>query len=183
MFNRQAINKLEIKTIFEMFKQQVYNLALQYVQNSEDAQEITQDVFLTVYQRLNNFRGESSMSTWIYRITVNKSLDFIRARKRKKRAGFLIRLFDKDSKDGFESLSDFNHPGIQLEQKESLQFVFECINELPEQQKSVLILHKIEMKTHQEISEILEVSPKAVESLVHRAKLNLLKKINLKRDE
>lgn len=166
-----------------MYKHQVFNLALQYVQNSEDAQEITQDVFLTVYQSADKFRGESTLSTWIYRITVNKSLDFLRARKRKKRAGFLIRIFDKQASDGFESLSDFNHPGIQLEQKESLQFVFSCINELPEHQKSVLILHKIEMKTHQEISEILEISPKAVESLVHRAKSNLLKKINLKRDE
>lgn len=70
-----------------------------------------------------------------------------------------------------------------MEQKESIQFVLSCINELLEHQKSVLILHRIEKKTRQEISEILEIFPKAVESLVHRAKSNLLKKINLNRDE
>ena len=63
MFNEQAVNSLEIKAIFEMYKNQVFNLVLQYVQNSEDAQKITQDVFLTVYQSADKFRGEAALST------------------------------------------------------------------------------------------------------------------------
>ena len=70
--------------IYDNNKDQVYNLALQYVQNQHDAQEITQDVFVAVYKSMSSFRKDSLMSTWIYRITINKSLDYLKARKRKK---------------------------------------------------------------------------------------------------
>jgi RNA polymerase sigma factor (sigma-70 family) len=62
----------------------VFNLALQYVQNYEEAQEIAQDVFVSVNQSMPTFKGESSIKTWVYRITINKSLDHIKAKKRKK---------------------------------------------------------------------------------------------------
>lgn len=168
---------MNIEQVVELYKNQVYNLALHYVQNTEDAQEITQDVFVSVFQAADSFRGEAQLSTWIYRITVNRSLDFIRARKRKKRFGFLIYGLDKSDVGSNGALTDFDHPGIQLEHKESLQRLFRFINELPEKQKTVLILSKIERKSQNEVSEIMELSTKAVESLLHRAKLNLLKKI------
>ncbi|TXI85638.1 MAG: sigma-70 family RNA polymerase sigma factor, partial [Crocinitomicaceae bacterium] len=71
---------MNIEQVVELYKNQVYNLALHYVQNTEDAQEITQDVFVSVFQAADSFRGDAQLSTWIYRITVNRSLDFIRAR-------------------------------------------------------------------------------------------------------
>jgi RNA polymerase sigma-70 factor (ECF subfamily) len=71
----------------------------------------------------------------------------------------------------------FNHPGIQLEQKEALQNLFELINQLPIKQQTTLILIKIEQKSLIETANIMELSPKAVESLLHRAKVNLQKKL------
>jgi RNA polymerase sigma factor (sigma-70 family) len=68
-----------------MHKDLVYNLALSYVQNSEDAEEITQDVFIAVYQSISSFKAQANIKTWIYRIAINKSLDFIKAKKRQKR--------------------------------------------------------------------------------------------------
>jgi RNA polymerase sigma-70 factor (ECF subfamily) len=62
----------------------VYNLALQYVQNIEDAEEITQDVFIKVFDKINSFNNKSSMKTWVYRIAINQSLDFIKSKKSKK---------------------------------------------------------------------------------------------------
>jgi RNA polymerase sigma factor (sigma-70 family) len=156
----------------------VYNLALHYTQQTEDAQEITQDVFVTVYQSLNTFKGEASVSTWLYRITINKCLDFIKAKKRKKRFGFITSLFFDDSNDVKHDLADSNyHPGIQLEDKEALRTLFSYLNELPGNQKTALILHKIEQKSQIEVADIMDMSPKAIESLVQRAKNNLLKKM------
>ena len=156
----------------------VYNLSLHYVQNVEDAQEITQDVFVIIYQSLDAFEEKSSLKTWIYRITINKSLDFIKARQRKKRFAFITSLFFDDSNDLKHNPTDeHNHPGVQLEDKEALAILFNHINQLPDNQKTALILHKIEQKTQVEVAEIMNLSPGAVESLIHRAKTNLSKKI------
>jgi RNA polymerase sigma-70 factor (ECF subfamily) len=163
--------------IYNEHVKRVYNLALQYVQNTEDAQEIAQDVFIAVYQQLDSFRSEANLSTWIYRIAVNKSLDFIKAKKRKKRFG-LFSIFTTANEP-----AHFEHPGVLLEYQEETKILFEHINDLPENQKTVLILQKIEGKTMHEISEILEISPKAVESLLQRAKTNLLKKINYAKED
>ena len=155
----------------------MYNLALQYVQNMEDAEEITQDVFLSIYQSIDSFREESKLSTWIYRITINKSIDLINKRNRKKRFGFLTSLFNSENDKLIHEPVHFNHPGVQLENKEALQNLFELINQLPEKQKTALIFTKIEQKSQLETAEIMELSPKAVESLLHRAKVNLQKKL------
>lgn len=156
----------------------VYNLALQYVQNQEDAEEITQDVFLTIYHSLDGFRQEAKVSTWIYRISINKSIDFVKSKRRKKRFAILTALFHPTTQAEIKLPMSFDHPGVQLEQKESLSKLFGFINELPEQQKTALILHKIEQKSQAEAAEIMNISAKALESLVQRAKVSLKKKMN-----
>jgi len=110
---------LKIEKIYNEYKKLVYNLALQYVQNIEDVEEITQDVFLSVYQHIDGFREEAKISTWIYRITINKALDLINKRKRKKRFVLITSLFNmNDIKLKYE-LINFNHLGVLLENKES----------------------------------------------------------------
>lgn len=153
----------------------MYNLALQYVQNMEDAEEITQDIFLSIYQSIEGFREESKLSTWIYKITINKSIDLINKRKRKKRFAFLTSLFNSEDNDLINEPAHFNHPGVQLENKEALQKLFESINQLPQKQHYIT---KIEQKSLIETAKIMELSPKAVESLLHRARVNLQKKVN-----
>jgi len=155
----------------------VYNLALNYVQNLEDAEEITQDVFVTVYQSFHSFQENSALQTWIYRITINNALDFLKAKKRKKRFAFFTSIFYEDSNDIKYNPPEFNHPGVLLEDKEALENLFKKINTLPDKQKTALILHKIEQKSQKEVAEIMTLSSKAVESLIQRAKINLSKKI------
>lgn len=162
---------MTLELLYENHAKQVYNLALQYVQNANDAEEIAQDVFLAAYKSLDRFRNEANYGTWLYRITINKSLDFLKAKKRKKRFFWLTsELTENDS-------IEFNHPGVLMENKEETAFIFSCINELPDKQKTALILHKIEQLPLAEIAGIMELSAKAVESLVQRAKTNLSKKI------
>lgn len=154
----------------------VFNLSLNYVQNVEDAEEITQDVFVAVHQALSTFGNRSSLSTWIYRITINKSLDHIKAKKRKKRFGFIFSIFGDDTTPANDA-QHFNHPGVQLEQKEAMANIFACINALPDNQKTALLLSKTEQKSQAEIAEIMDISVKAVESLIQRAKTNLSAKL------
>jgi len=170
---------LNFESIYNDYKNLVYNLALQYVQNNEEAEEITQDVFLIIYDKMNYFRKDSKLSTWIYRITINQSLDHLKAKKRQKRFAFFTSLFNDETNELKYGISDFNHPGILMEQNEELQIIFRFINQLPENQKTVLILMKIEVKTQNETAEIMNISTKAVESLIQRAKSNLSKKMKL----
>ena len=156
---------------FEHYKM-VFNLALQYVQNTEDAEEITQDVFVKIFDNLNSFKKQSSLKTWIYRMAINQSLDFIKAKNAQKRS-FLSSIFSiNDSNFKFQP-SNFNHPGIELEQKEACQKIFEAINQLSDNQKTALILLKIEDKSQAETAEIMNLKVKALESLFQRAKNNL----------
>jgi len=169
---------VKFEEIYKQFSKLVFNLALQYVQNTEDAEEITQDVFLTVHQSLKLFQQNSEIQTWIYRIAINKSLDFIKAKNRKKRFAFITSLFHDDGNELKNLGHNFNHPRILLEQKEALESLFQHINALPDNQKTALILSKLEQKSQKEVAEIMKLSTKAVESLLQRAKTNLAKKIN-----
>ncbi|TAH39960.1 MAG: RNA polymerase sigma factor [Bacteroidetes bacterium] len=164
---------VEFNQLYTLHKDMVFNLSLQYVQNVEDAEEITQDVFLSIHRNLDKFRQEADYSTWIYRIAINKSLDFIKRKKRKKRFAFLTSLFYEDGNAIKHDHSDFSHPGVALEQKESVASLFKLINELPEKQKTVLILLKIDGRSQKEAALIMNLTEKAIESLLQRAKKNL----------
>ena len=159
------------KDFYEKYKSLVYNLALNYSTNKEDAEEITQDVFLSIFNKMSSFRNKSSIKTWIFRVTINKSLDYLKAKKRFKRnfmyEGVYINQMDQ------AEYSNINHPGVLLESKEEVQEIFRCINDLSEDYKTVIILLKIENKTYNEVSDIMKISTKAVESLFYRAKNKL----------
>lgn len=165
------------ETIYELYAKQVYNLSLHYVQNTSDAEDITQEVFIKIHQKLASFQAEAQVKTWIYRITINQCLDFIKAKKSKKRFGIFTSLFHADSQEPLAELADFNHPGVQLEDREELAALFHAINSLAPAQKTAIILHKIEGRPQKEVAEIMSTTPKAVESLLQRAKTQLQKKL------
>lgn len=160
---------------FDQYKDRVYNTCLSYLQSTEDAEEIAQDVFIQVFQSASRFQGESSVSTWVYRITVNKCLDALRTRQRKKRMQKLVSLFRSDSGELQVDIPDFHHPGVQLENKERAVVLFAAINQLPETQKTAFILSQVEGLPQREIAEVMKISEKATESLLQRAKAGLRK--------
>lgn len=163
--------------IYETYKNKVFNTVLGYLQNTEDAEETTQDVFVEIHRSIKSFEGKSSLSTWIYRIAVNKSLDFIKNKNRKKRFAFLSSLFDESGAIKHDS-PDFHHPGVQLEQKENAALLFKAVDQLPENQKTAFILSKVEGLSYAEISEVMQLSISSVESVLFRAKQNLQKKLS-----
>jgi len=163
------------KKLVETYRQKVFNTAISLVQDNELAEDISQEVFVTIYRSVSSFNEKSTLSTWIYRITVNKCLDHLRAKKRKN-FDLFSRFFNNDI---IENKPVFDHPGIQLEKRETARYLFEAIETLPHNQKSVFVLAHIEELSQKEIAEIMNLSIKAVESLLQRAKANLRKKLSV----
>nr|WP_299343226.1 RNA polymerase sigma factor [Allomuricauda sp.] len=160
--------------LLEEYQKMVFNTCLSFVPNSADAEDIAQEVFVEVYNSISKFKGNSKLSTWIYRISVNKCLEFIRKRNTKKRFGFMQSLSAGSTPlDKTTYFAEFNHPGVQLERKEQQQTLFKAIDQLPESQKIVFTLHKIDGLSYKEVSEITKKSVSSVESLLFRAKRNL----------
>ena len=156
-------------------QEKVRNTCFRFVKNSEDADDVAQDVFIQVYESLDRFREESELSTWIYRIAVNKSLDFIRKKKRKKRLAQLTSLFGFNEDKEEIVLPANGNPQQDLEDKERKQILDRAIDELPENQKTAITLSKYEGFSNKEIAQIMDLSLSAVEALMHRAKQNLHK--------
>ena len=161
--NREAFQQL-----YALFSDKVYNTALSYVQNEQDAEEITQDVFTNIFRSADKFKGNATVSTWVYRITVNTSLNQI---KRKKRFSFLK--FGESVQDS----PDFEHPGVLLENKENAKALFTLIDTLVDSQKTAFILSFVEDLPRQEVAAVMNISLKAVESLLQRGKKNLREKL------
>lgn len=160
-----------LKEIYEHFGQMVYNLCLNYLQNKEEAEEATQDVFLKVHRHVDGFQRQAELKTWIYRISINTCLDIIRSRKKKSSLKLVFsKYFSKEN-----SAIDFYHPGVELENREAVAQIFEKINLLPENQKTALLLKVMEDLSQKEIAATMEISEKAVESLLSRARANLKK--------
>lgn len=160
------------KELYDNFSSRVYNTIIGILQNPEDAEDITQEVFIQIFRSIQNFKQDSSLSTWIYRITVNKAFELIRSRKRKKRFAIVKSIFEKEE---VEEPVDFLHPGIIEENKERGKILFKAIDKLSEKQKTAFILSKIENLSRKEICDIMKLSLSSVESLIFRAKENLKK--------
>lgn len=160
--------------IVETWQDMVYNTSLGIVQSAEDAEDVAQEVFVQVYESINQFKGDAKFSTWLYRIAVTKSLDHLRKKKRKKRFAFVQSLFGVNDEE-VRHEPDFLHPGVSLENKEKAAVLFKAIDKLPDNQKAAFTLHKLEGLSYQEVAEIMETTVSSVESLMHRAKSNLKK--------
>jgi len=173
----QQGNESAFSKLVDEWQDMVYNTAIGIVQNPQDADDITQEVFMQVYQSISSFKGESKFSTWLYRITLSKALDQEKKKKRKKRFAFVQQLFGNQGEELVQSI-EFEHPGILMEKKESAQALFKALKQIPDNQRIAFTLHKLEGQSYMEIAEIMNTSLYAVESLMSRAKANLKKQLN-----
>lgn len=171
------MTEAEFNEAYHQYHRLVYNLALQYLPNNADAEDATQEVFVKLFHHSHRYQAEkASLKTWICRITIHHCLDVIRARKAAKRFGFLTALFQNDTPETSAHIfPHFDHPGVALENKEAMAHLFERIRRLPARQQTALILARIQQRPQQEVAEIMQISVKAVESLLQRAGQNLEK--------
>ena len=150
----------------------VYNLALKMTKNDEDALDISQEAFIKAYRNLGNFRGESKFSVWLYRLTYNICIDFLRKKSKEK----VISLdFEDDSGDAspIEIPDVRDLPEDSMIRREVRKTVSESLSELPQKHREILIMREINGMSYEEISEILMVSVGTVKSRIARARVSL----------
>ncbi len=164
--------------LVEQYQDKVFNTCVGFVRNLTDAEDLTQEVFVKVYQTIASFREEAGIGTFVYRIAVNECLAFLRKQKRQKRLGtWLAWLKGDDTEAMAHQVPDFVHPGVILENQERAALLLAKMQELPERQRIAFTLHKLEGLSYQEIAAIMQISVAAVESLMTRAKQQLQQKL------
>lgn len=146
--------------------------------NKQDSEDTAQEVFIQVYKSLGTFRENAKISTWIYQISVSKSLDLIRRKNSKKRIGFFKNLVGLDTYESQKIASEELTPEENFEKNERKVVLHNAINSLTESQRIALNLTKFNGFSYQEAAKIMETSVLSVESLLHRAKKKLKKKLS-----
>ncbi|MBT4338384.1 MAG: RNA polymerase sigma factor [Bacteroidetes bacterium] len=165
------------KIFVEKYQTFVLNVCFKFVQDFDDAQDLAQEVFIKVYDSASSFRGEAKISTWLYRISANKSLNYIRS---KRKFSFLDRLNSLLNEDGeIQSKATFNATDESTEDLKS-NYIYQAIAELSDKQRVAFTLNKLENLSYKEISDVMQLSLSSIESLIHRAKLNLQKSLYVK---
>jgi RNA polymerase sigma-70 factor, ECF subfamily len=169
---RDNAQNTDFRTLVDAHQERVRNTCFRFVDDVEDAEDLTQEVFVRVHESLGHFREEAEISTWIYRIAVNTSLDFIRKRKRKKRFAWLVSL-DSPAAQEHELPAAGDGPLDALVRSERRQILQRAIDRLPENQRIAIVLNKYEDFSAPDIASIMAISLTAAEALLHRARRNL----------
>ncbi len=154
------------------YEKTVYNLALRMVGDRDDASDMTQEAFIKAYGSLSSFRGDSKFSVWIYRITTNVCLDFLRSKSRKQQVSLTVS--DDDDEDAQLDIPDpSSDPEQQLMQKMSMQSVEEGLKTLPDKQRQILVMRELGGMSYAEIGKALSLEEGTVKSRIFRARKRL----------
>jgi RNA polymerase sigma-70 factor (ECF subfamily) len=162
------------RRLVEKHRETVFHVCLGFTHEPSEAEDLAQDVFLQIYKNAGRFRGGSKVSTWVYRIAVNRSLNHLR--KKRTHSWLQVLGWESGGEDPFERFpAETNAPDDLLERKERRRILRDALHRLPENQRIAFTLHNVEGISYEEIASIMDCSLSAVESRLHRAKLNLKK--------
>ncbi|NOY58453.1 MAG: RNA polymerase sigma factor [Calditrichaeota bacterium] len=161
------------KHFYEEYKGMVFNVCYRMLNDKQDAEDATQDIFVKAFRSIQKFRSDAKLSTWLYQIAVNTGLNYAR---RKKIATWLSLDFLVGKEESILDNAQAR-PDLKLEKNESDALVQQAIQSLPPRQRTAIILQRYEELSYKEIAEVMKTSLSAVESLLHHAKDNLTKKL------
>ncbi len=159
----------EFERLVRTCEKRVYNLALRYTNNEADAADISQEVFLRVYRALPDFKGESSVTTWVYRITVNTAIDLTR-KKTRRRENSLTEYGEDDDAPERDIIDESFSPELQYEKTELREAIGDAISGLSEEHRKIIIMRDINGMSYSEIGEILSLGEGTVKSRLFRAR-------------
>lgn len=157
------------------YQRKVYNTCYSFLKHAEAAEDQTQEVFVLVFNSIGQFEGKSSLSTWIYRITITRCLDYLRSQNRKKRrSGGLLSIFSLQ-----QEIPDSNDqtPYQHLENKEYAQIIADTLDSMKDKYKTAFVLKYMEGLSQREIAVIMDTSEKAIEGILSRSKQILKEKL------
>lgn len=160
------------KTLFDKYREKVYRISFRYVRNKEDALDVTQEVFLRVYQNLAKFKTDSKFFTWLYRVTVNRAIDFTRSMKARP-----VRELEKSVIESWEcdvtGKRSSAGPVEQAEGKELEEKLAQAVSLLSEKHRTVFLLHAQENLSYREIAQVVDCSIGTVMSRLFYARKKL----------
>lgn len=174
-FKKGSIEAFE--EIVERYESKVYNLAMRFMRNQEDAEEVIQDVFTTIFRKVAGFEGKSAFSSWMYRIVINAA--FMRLRKRKQYNTVSLEDLSPTARAFYldrEVLTNTRSDTISIN-RELRTVLQNAISRLPAQYRAVFVLRDVDGLSNQEVGEILDLSIPAVKSRLHRSRLMLRKRL------
>lgn len=163
--------------LVSLYQQKVINICYRFSGNNEDAEDTAQEVFIEIFRSIKNFREDSQLSTWIYRIATTKSLDALRKKNAKKNSGLFSFFNKEEADDEIDLVPSDSNPHKELEDNDRRKILQRALNTLPDNQQIAITLNKMEGMTNKEVAEIMKVSVQSVDTLVFRAKKNLQKKL------
>jgi RNA polymerase sigma-70 factor, ECF subfamily len=173
----RAGDKAAFGILMKLYSDRVINTCYKFLLDKEDAEDISQEVFIEIFHSVKAFRGDAKLSTWIYRIAVTKSLDEIKRRNRKRRIITFGKMLHLDE------VADWIAGGIMpdkhIHEREKMMEVMQALNSLPDNQRVAFTLSKIDGYSNPEIAEIMKTTVDAVESLVSRAKKRVCDKLEI----
>ena len=166
-------NRFLFSKLIDKYQRMVFTLAMGFVHQKENAEDLTQDIFIKVWIALPNYKRDAIFSTWLYRIAVNYCINFVEKNKRNR---FIV-LAEELIGHVFNTAINDKDAQQELEEMESGNLVRTAIDSLPINQRTAFILSAYEELPIKEIASIMNRSEGAVEQLLQRAKMNLKKKI------
>ncbi len=168
------------REIVELYRNRVYNLTFRMMGNAEEAEDVAQEVFITVFKSIDSFRGDAKFSTWLYRVTANHCKNRIKylSRRHERDKSEFDETIDRDQASGaLTGPSVSPRPDRHLEAVELEQVMRKAISELEEDHRLLVILRDIEELSYEEICHITELPEGTVKSRLHRARMALRKKM------
>jgi RNA polymerase sigma-70 factor, ECF subfamily len=174
----QAGDKNVLTELLNRYQSRIYRLSYGILRNPQDAEEVIQEVFLRLFQKLDSFKGDSTFASWLYRVAINTTYMKLREKK-----GADLLYLDSVSQyldeqiEKHDALDWTSRPDDELLTEESLKIISEVIEQLPEEFKTVLILRDVEGLSTEEVGKLLGLTPPAIKSRLHRARLFLRKRL------
>ena len=177
----QRGSQVAFRTLVEQYQDRIYGTIFSLLQNAEEAEDVAQEVFVEVYQTIARFRGEATLSTWLYRLATSRALKSLRKARAQKRFAFLTSLLGRPNNTQPNNIRheppDHAHPLALLEEQQQLQLLRIQVARLPEQQQVAFALRHEQELSYEQIAAVLGTSLSAVESLLFRARQTLRKRL------
>jgi RNA polymerase sigma-70 factor (ECF subfamily) len=179
----KAGDEQAFESIYNLYASKLYNVAQKILSDAADAEETVQDVFWTAYRKAKTFQGNSRLSTWLYRLTVNAALGKIRRRKRSKETEYeeLLPKFQKDGHHAVRPVVDWSDTVEQVYAKQETQaMINQALDELKPLDRSIVVLSDLEGMSDKEIAAVSDLTVSAVKTRLHRARLFLRGRLAVK---
>ena len=162
-------NEAAFELLVKQYQQVVVRTAFAYLKDKDEAEDLAQEVFISVFENISKFRGDANLKTWICRICINKSINELRKQKWKNTFQRIENAFGRNNLE----IEDSTTPFTSIEKQQQEEAIDKAMSKLPDNQRTAFILHKYDEMSQQEIADVMNISVSAVESLVHRAKQRL----------